>query len=358
MHAVIMAGGRGTRFWPRSREKKPKHLLDIISSRTIIQETVDRIKPLIDPENILVVTGRKHAKELIKQLPEVPARNIIIEPVGRNTAACIGLAALHIQKKAKNDIMVVLPSDHAIGNPDQYRAVISAAARAAAKENALVTIGIQPDGPHTGFGYLEGGSCAGEIAGQEIFQVKSIREKPDVRKAKAFVKSGNFFWNSGMFVWKTSVILSEIKSYLPDLHAGLMTIKEALGKPTEAKTVEKIYRKLASISIDYGVMEKAKHVFVLPAEFGWSDVGSWDALWDISAKDANGNASSSGAAIIFEDMKDSLVCGTNKLVALVGMKDVIVVDTKDALLICKRGRSQDVKKIVDRLEAKKLRKYL
>jgi mannose-1-phosphate guanylyltransferase len=358
MHAVIMAGGRGTRFWPRSREKKPKHLLDIVSSRTIIQETVDRIKPLIDPKNILVVTGRKHAKELIRQLPEVPARNVIIEPVGRNTAACIGLAALHIQKKAKDDVMVVLPSDHAIGNPEKYRAVISAAARAAERQNALVTIGIQPNGPHTGFGYLEGGNSAGNIAGQEILQVKSIREKPDVRKAKAFVKSGNFFWNSGMFVWKTSVILSEIKSYLPDLHAGLMTIKEALGKPTEAKTVEKIYRKLVSISIDYGVMEKAKHVFVLPAEFGWSDVGSWDALWDISAKDANGNASSGGGAIILEDTEDSLVCGTNKLVALVGMKDVIVVDTKDAILICKRGRSQNVKKIVDRLEAKKMRKYL
>ncbi|MDD4357310.1 MAG: mannose-1-phosphate guanylyltransferase [Smithellaceae bacterium] len=358
MHAVIMAGGRGTRFWPRSREKKPKHLLDIVSSRTIIQETVDRIKPLIDPENIMVVTGRKHARELIRQLPEVPEKNIIIEPVGRNTAACIGLAALHIQKKGKDNVMVVLPSDHAIGNPDKYRAVISAAARAAERKNALVTIGIRPDGPHTGFGYLEGGNSAGKIAGQEILQVKSIREKPDVRKAKAFVKSGNFFWNSGMFVWKTAVILNEIKCYLPDLHAGLMTIREALGKASEAKTVEKIYRKLSSISIDYGVMEKAKHVFVLPAAFGWSDVGSWDALWDISAKDSSGNASSGGEEIILEDTADSLICGTNRLVALVGMKDVIVVDTKDAILVCKRGRSQDVKKVVDRLEAKKLKKYL
>jgi len=358
MYAVIMAGGRGTRFWPRSREKKPKHLLDIVSSRTIIQETVDRIKPLIDPKNILVVTGRKHARELIRQLPEVPAKNIIIEPVGRNTAACIGLAALHIQRKTKDDVMVVLPSDHAIGNPDKYRAVISAAARAAKRGNALVTIGIQPDGPHTGFGYLEGSNSTGKIAGQEILRVKSIREKPDVRKAKAFVKSGNFFWNSGMFIWKASVILNEIKCYLPDLHAGLMTIREALGKTSEAKTVEKIYRQLASISIDYGVMEKAKDVFVLPAEFGWNDVGSWDALWDISAKDAKGNASSGGGEIILEDTENSLICGTNKLIALVGMKDVIVVDTKDAILICKRGQSQDVKKVVDALEAKKLKQYL
>ena len=358
MHAVIMAGGRGTRFWPRSREKKPKHLLDIVTSRTIIQETVDRIKPLINPKNILVVTGRKHARELIRQLPEVPAKNIIIEPVGRNTAACIGLAALHIQKKKKNDVMVVLPSDHAIGNPDKYRAVISAAARAAERENALVTIGIHPDSPQTGFGYLEGGASLGKIAGQEILRVKSIREKPDVRKAKAFVKSGNFFWNSGMFVWKASAILNEIEHFLPDLHAGLMTIRDSLGTASEAKTVSRIYKRLASISIDYGVMEKAKNVFVLPAEFGWSDVGSWDALWSISAKDTRGNAFTGGADIILEDTENSLVYGSGKLIALVGMNDVIVVETKDAILICKRGHSQDVKKIVDALETKKLKQYL
>ncbi len=358
MYAVIMAGGRGTRFWPRSREKKPKHLLDIVSSRTIIQETVDRIKPLIDPKNILVVTGRKHARELIRQLPEVPAKNIIIEPVGRNTAACIGLAALHIQKKIKDDVMVVLPSDHAIGNPDKYRAVISAAARAAERENALVTIGIKPDSPQTGFGYLEGGASLGKIAGTEVLRVKSIREKPDASQARVFLQSGNFFWNSGMFVWKASAILNEIEHFLPDLHAGLMTIRKSLGTASEAKTVSRIYKRLASISIDYGVMEKAKNVFVLPAEFGWSDVGSWDALWGISAKDTRGNAFAGGADIILEDTDNSLVYGHGKLIALVCMKDVIVVETKDAILICKRGHSQDVKKIVDALEAKKLKQYL
>ncbi|HBL52573.1 MAG TPA: mannose-1-phosphate guanylyltransferase [Syntrophaceae bacterium] len=351
MHAVIMAGGRGTRFWPRSREKKPKHLLDIVSDRTIIQETVDRIKPLVKPNNILIVTGRKHARELIRQLPEVPLKNIIIEPVGRNTAACIGLAALHIQKKAKDDVMIVLPSDHGIGDPGQYRKVIAAAARAAEKENALVTIGIEPTSPHTGFGYMEGGASAGKVSGKALLRVKSFREKPDLKQAEIFLKSGNFFWNSGMFIWKASTILNEIKHFLPDLYSGLTTINASLGKSSEAKTVSAIYKSLASVSIDYGVMEKAKDVFVIPARFGWSDVGSWDALWEISAKDKNGNAATGGSQAIFEDTGNALVYSPKKLVALIGIKDVIVVETKDALLLCKKGRSQDVKKIVDALEA-------
>ncbi len=351
MHAVIMAGGRGTRFWPRSREKKPKHLLDIVSNRTIIQETVDRIRELIKPKNILIVTGRKHARELMKQLPEIPVKNIIIEPVGRNTAACIGLAALHIQKKMKDDIMVVLPSDHAIGNPDKYRSVIATAARAAESEDALVTIGIQPTGPHTGFGYLEGGKAVGSVGGDEVLRVKSIREKPDLALARKFVKSGRFYWNSGMFVWKASTILREIEQYLPDLYSGLMMIKDSLGTDSEAKTISRVYLRQKSISIDYGVMEKSKNVFVIPAEFGWSDVGSWDALWDISDKDNKKNARTGSGMVLFEDTEGSLVYSPGKLVALVGMKDVIVVETKDALLVCKRGQSQDVKKIVDALEA-------
>lgn len=358
MHAVIMAGGRGTRFWPRSREKKPKHLLDIVSNRTIIQETVDRIKPLIKAKNILIVTGKKHARELMKQLPEVPAKNILIEPVGRNTAACIGLAAVHIQKKAKNDVMVVLPSDHGIGDPERYRTVIAAAAQAAEKENALVTIGIQPTSPHTGFGYMEGGTSIGQVAGHALLRVKSFREKPDRKQAQAFLQSGNFFWNSGMFVWKASTILNEIERFLPDLYSGLMIIKASLGKSSEAKTLSTIYKGLAAISIDYGIMEKAKDVFVIPASFGWSDVGSWDALWEISSKDGRGNALAGGSQAILESTENALVYSPNKLVALVGMKDVIVVETKDALLICKKGRSQDVKKIVDALEAKKLTRYL
>jgi mannose-1-phosphate guanylyltransferase len=358
MHAVIMAGGRGTRFWPRSREKKPKHLLDIISDQTIIQETVDRIKPLIAPENILIVTGKKHASALIKQLPEIPSANIIIEPVGKNTAPCIGLAALYIQKKAGDDIMVVLPSDHAIADSRKFLEVISAAAQVAADRNALVTIGIKPTSPQTGFGYIEQGNPSDRAMAQEVYKVKSIREKPDLQQAQEFIQSGKFYWNSGMFVWKASAILQSISQWLPDLSKGLEKINQAIGSPKETITLRKEYKRIAPISIDYGVMEKADNVFVLPGDFGWSDVGSWDALWEISAKDEKDNAFIGGGNVIAEESNGSLVYSPQKLVALVGVKDLIVVETRDALLICRRGKSQDVKKVVEILEEKKLKKYL
>jgi len=358
MYAVIMAGGRGTRFWPRSREKNPKHLLDIISEKTIIQETVDRIKPLITPNNILVVTGKKHARALIKQLPEIPSRNIIIEPEGKNTAACIGLAALHIRKIVSDDTMVVLPSDHAITDSRKFIDVLDTAAKVAAQEDGLVTIGIKPSSIQTGFGYIERADSFRHITNKEVFRVKSIREKPDFRQAQEFIQSGNFYWNSGMFIWKASTILKEIARWLPDLYAGLMKINEALGTPDEATIVPRVYKRLASISIDYGVMEKADNVFMLQGDFGWSDVGSWDALWEISTKDNKGNVLAGGGKAIFEDTEGSLVYSPKKLVALVGIKDLIIVETKDALLICKKGRSQDVKKVVEALEDKHLKKYL
>jgi len=358
MHAIIMAGGRGTRFWPRSREKKPKHLLDIVGTKTMIQETVNRIKPLINPQNILIVTGKKHARELIKQLPEVPAKNIIVEPEGKNTAACIGLAALYIQKKVGDDVMAVMPSDHAIGDSHKYTEVIATAVQFATKEEALVTIGIKPSSPNTGFGYLEKGDSKGLISGQEIFRVKSIREKPDLQQAMSFVQSGNFYWNSGMFIWKASTILEEIARWLPDLYKGLADIKPALGSPNEMVTIRNVYKKLTSISIDYGVMEKADNVFMLRGDFGWSDMGSWDALWEISTKDDQGNAVTGCSNVIFEDTDGSLVYSPQKLIALVGVKDLIVVETKDALMICKKGRSQDVKRVVETLEAAKAKKYL
>ena len=359
MYAVIMAGGRGTRFWPRSREKKPKHLLDIISERTMIQETVDRIKSLVEPDNILIVTGKKHASLLQKQLPEIPAANILIEPEGKNTAPCIGLAALHIKKRVGDDIMFVLPADHAIADIRKFQAVLASAAKVAAEEeNALVTIGIRPTSPHTGFGYIEQGSYLGHVLAEQVYRVKSICEKPALRQAQKFVKSGKFHWNSGMFIWKASVILNEVARHLPEVSAGLAEIESKLGTKKEEAAVRRAYKKFPSISIDYGVMEKAANVFVLPADFGWSDVGSWDALWDIFVKDKQGNAFAGGGNLIMEDAKNSLVYSPRKLVALVGVKNLIVVETDDALLICEKGKSQDIKKVVDTLEKNKLKKYI
>jgi len=358
MYAVIMAGGKGTRFWPLSREKKPKHLLNITSEKTIIQETVDRIKTLIPLENILVVTGKKHASVLIKQLPEIPSRNIIIEPEGKNTAACIGLAALHIRRKVTDDIMVVLPSDHTIADNKKFIDVLDAAAKAADDEDGLVTIGIKPSSVQTGFGYIERTALYKNIDNEEVFRVKSIREKPDFQQATEFVQSGNFCWNSGIFIWKVSVILKEISRFLPDLYSGLMKIDEALGSPEESVVVPRVYKKLKSISIDYGVMEKTDNVFMLQGDFGWSDIGSWDALWEISPKDIKNNVALSGSQTIIEDSEDSLIYNPQKLTALIGVKDLIIVETKDSLLICKKGLSQDVKKIVEKLAANKLKKYL
>jgi mannose-1-phosphate guanylyltransferase len=356
MFAVIMAGGKGARFWPRSREKTPKHLLDISSERTMIRETVDRIRPLIPAERTLIVTGKSHAAELIRQLPEIPQENILIEPVGRNTAPCIGLAALHILRRVPDAVMLVLPSDHRIGDEAAFLRIIQTAAGAASQGDSLVTIGIRPTGPETGYGYIEQGEPFSSGGTAEIFRVRSIREKPPREQAESFLAQGGFSWNSGMFVWKASTVMNAIGRFLPDLHRGLLQIREALGTDREAAVVRAVYKDQRAVSIDYGVMEKAKDVLVIPGAFGWSDLGSWDALWEVSEKDQNGNVVR--GEFIGVDAADSLIHSAGKLIALVGVKDLLVVETKDALLICRRGRSQDVRKIVEILERKGPASYL
>jgi mannose-1-phosphate guanylyltransferase len=348
MFAVIMAGGKGARFWPRSREKMPKHLLDILGERTI--------RPLVPAERTLIVTGRSHSAELIRQLPEIPPENILIEPVGRNTAPCIGLAALHILKRVTDDVMLVLPSDHRIGDEAAFREVLQAAADAALQGDPLVTVGIRPTGPETGYGYIEQGERYSDNTSHAIYRVRSIREKPPREQAERFLAQGGFSWNSGMFVWKASTIIKAIGLHLPDLQEGLFEIRQALGTDREEEVVGTIYAGLKSVSIDYGVMEKAKNVLVIPGAFDWSDLGSWDALWEVSNKDENGNAVR--GEFIGIDAADSLVQSSGKLVALVGVRDLLVVETKDALLICRRGRSQDVRKIVESLEKNSLTSYL
>ena len=356
MFAVIMAGGKGSRFWPRSREKMPKHLLDIQGERTIVRETVDRIRPLVPPERTLIVTGRSHAAELIRQLPDIPAENILIEPVGRNTAPCIGLAALHIRNRVPDAVMLVLPSDHRIGDEITFRKVLAAAGRIAAEGSSLVTIGIRPTGPETGYGYIEQGDPFPSGEHDEIHRVRSIREKPPLEQAREFLRRGSFLWNSGMFVWRASTILEAIEKFLPELHAGLLQIREALGTEREEEIVGEVYSAQKAVSIDYGVMEKAKNVLVVSRDFDWSDLGSWDALWEVSEKDENGNVIR--GAWIGIDAFDSLVHSPGKMVALVGVRDLLVVETDDALLVCRRGRSQDVRKVVEALEKDGRKHYL
>lgn len=358
MYAVIMAGGKGTRFWPLSRESLPKHLLGILGERTVIQQTVDRLQPLVPPERVLIVTVEAHADALIRQVPEIPRENIIIEPIGRNTAPCIGLAALHVRRREPDAVMAVLPADHMIGDAERFRAVLAAASRMAARSGDLITLGIEPRSPETGYGYLELGEQCDIVDGEPFWRVKSMREKPGAAQAEEFLRRGGFLWNSGMFIWKTSAILDAIAAWLPELYRGLREMESVLPREDAAHVIDGVYRSLQPISIDYGVMEKAQNVLLARGDFGWSDVGSWDALWEVAEKDEAGNACKGTGTFLGIETKNSLCFGNGKLVALVGVEDLIVVQTDDALLICRRGASQAVKKAVETIEASGRTEYL
>jgi len=356
MYAVIMAGGRGTRFWPLSRTNKPKHLLRITGKRSIIQQTVDRIKSYISEEDIYVVTVASHSEDLTAQLPNLPRENIIVEPMGRNTAPCIGLASLYLKKKDPNGIMAVLPADHLIADKDNFIETLAAAGEMAERTSSLVTIGIRPTGPETGYGYMEKGKTVGRAGDRDIYEVKSFREKPDMERAQEFLRDGNFFWNSGMFIWKVSAILEKIELLLPDLYEALVKMERAIGSPGEENKIHEIYESVTPISIDYGVMEKADNVLLIKGDFGWSDVGSWDALWEVLPKDKSANAVI-GNHISFES-SGNLIYSPDKLVSLIGVKDIILVETEDSIMVCKRGASQDVRKAVEMLEERDMKDYL
>lgn len=356
MYAVIMAGGRGTRFWPLSREKKPKHLLNITGRQTVIQNTIERIRPLIPQDNMYIITGESHYDEVIRQCSLVPKKNIVAEPMGRNTAPCIGLAALYIKQRDPDAVMVVLPADHVIIEENRFREGLMSAGKMAQRGNHLITIGIEPTEPVTGYGYIEQGDLVTSIGGNDIFHVRSFREKPDMKQASEFIDSGRFFWNSGIFVWKVSTILSAIQNLLPDLHQGLETIEKSLGTEEEKEVIREVYERTDSISIDYGVMERVQGILLMKGGFGWNDIGDWNALYDIFEKDQTGNAVR--GSIVAVDSSDSLVFSPHKLVVLVGVHDLIVVETEDSLLICHKDRSQDIKKVVEILERENMRQYL
>jgi len=356
IYAVIMAGGSGTRLWPRSRKRKPKQLLDIVSSRTMIQETVERLSPLVESSHTIIVVGEIHFKEIDQQLAHIPTENIIIEPEGRNTAPCIGLAATHIRALEKNAIMVVLPSDHLIQNASRFRKIIGAAARVAQRGSHLVTIGITPTFPETGYGYIQVGDKVDTVNGEDAYRVAAFTEKPSLAVAKKFLKSGDYMWNSGMFVWSVETILDEIRVHLPDLYDGLMKMQGALGKNNESKVIQKVYASLKSESIDFGVMEKAKEVLLLKGDFGWNDIGSWAAMEQLWPKDKNGNFLN--AEVVSIESTGNIIHSTKKLVAVIGLKDIVIIETEDALLVCAKDRAPDVRRAVDELKERGLDAYL
>lgn len=356
LYALILAGGSGTRLWPRSRRERPKQLLDIVAKNTMLQETFDRIRPLIPPERIFVVTNDTYAPLVREQLPRLPAANVIAEPLGRNTAPCIGLGALYLRRVDPEGVMAVLPADHLIQNASLFREVLKVAAKVA-EAGHLVTLGIQPDRPETGYGYLQRGELLHTLGDHPVYRVVRFTEKPDKETAEHFLATGQYYWNSGMFVWKVSAILREIEIHLPSLHAHLQLIDQAMKRGEERAVLEKVWPGVESISVDVGIMEKARDVAVIPLDVGWSDVGSWATLADILPADEEDNVVVGGEHIGV-DTTGSLLYSTKRLIATVGLRDMIIVDTDDVILVCPKSRAQDVKELVEKLKLNRKEEYL
>jgi mannose-1-phosphate guanylyltransferase len=362
-HAVILAGGRGTRFWPRSRTRTPKQLLNIVGKDTMLEQTVARLRPLIPPDRIWTVTNTEQAAAVKKQLPAAARKRVLTEPLGRNTAAAIALAALHVRHTAKGDaLMAVLPADHFIAQPDKYRKIVSAALELAREPGRMIVLGIPPTRPDTGFGYVERMGEALDSTSFPAFAVRRFTEKPALDLAKQYVASGDYHWNAGMFFWRLSTFLDNLKSHLPKTHEALESLAEAIGKKTYERRLRAIYPKLENISVDYAILENATRlegpprVFVITAEVGWSDIGSWAAVYELLAKQAGDNVlAGHGLAL---DATGNFLYSPLKFVAAIGIRDLIVVETPDALLIVPRERAQDVAKIIKSLEERKLTKLL
>lgn len=343
---IIMAGGGGTRFWPLSRNRTPKQLLNLSGKDAMINEAVARLETITDREKVFIVTNQIQMEPMKEVLDgRIPEENLFAEPAARNTAACIGYAAVEILKRYGDGIMVITPSDAYIRDTKKFTKVLKTAISAVEAQDKLLTIGITPTFPATGYGYIRH-----ERSDKPVKNVLRFVEKPNLRRAKKYVASGEYVWNSGMFVWKASTILEKFRIFLPEIHVGLMRIFGAIGTPHEAKTIKSIYPKLTSISIDYGVMEKCKDILVVPGDFGWSDVGSWDMLGAVHSVDQGGNIVVGDGLVL--DTTNSVVYTHEKLIATIGIKDLIIVDTPDAILVCPKSRAQDVKKIVDELKDK------
>ena len=340
--AVIMAGGRGERFWPKSN--RPKQFLSLTSDgETMIQKTVKRLSPLVSAEDIFIVTNAAYADLVNDQLPDVPRENILCEPCARNTAPCIAFAAAIIQKKYGDAMMLVLPSDHLIGYENIYIKTLQTAIRTAEEGNNLVTIGITPAYPETGYGYINFGKEAGDA-----YEVERFVEKPDLPTAKKYLASGKYLWNSGMFVWKASAIMYNMKQFMPEIHDGAVRIGDSYGTDSYEETLIKEFTAFTSESVDFGIMEKASDIYTIPGSFGWDDVGSWLAVERINETDDKKNYFDGD--VIAVDSERTTVCGGKRLVAAIGTRDIVIVDTDDVLLVCSKNNTQDVKKVIAQLK--------
>lgn len=326
----------------------------------MIQNTAKRIESLIPQERVMVVTNDDYVDIVKKQLPNVPAENIVGEPVAKNTAPCVAIAAEMLYKKDPESIMVVLPADHHITEPEAFNEYLQSAIEKAKQGSNLVTIGINPDRPETGYGYIHGEDSSGEIlSGKSVHPVKAFKEKPDLATAEQFLESGNYYWNSGMFIWSAKTILNEIKKHLPEMYALVKAAGKEVFEENHEKAINEFYHACESVSIDYGIMEHAQSVYVVPGEFGWNDVGSWTAAYELGEKDGNENVIKADNVTFSESAKNYISTESGKMVAIVGMEGVAVVETEGAILICKLDKAQNVKDIVEQLKEKEaFRKFL
>jgi mannose-1-phosphate guanylyltransferase len=352
--ALIMAGGRGERFWPKSRKDLPKQFLSLTDDgRTMIQLTVDRILPLVQIEDIYISTNKDYKSLVLEQLPDIPPENILCEPVSRNTAPCIGLGAVHISQKYEDSIMIVLASDHLIKYNSMFLNALKDAAGTAEENTNLVTIGITPDYPETGYGYIKFNPNNNN---GRAYTVDRFVEKPNLETAKEYLASEEYLWNSGMFVWKVSSILTKFQNILPKTYEGLMKIRNAIGTIDEDMVLNEEFSKFDAISVDYGIMEKSQDIFTIPGTFGWDDVGSWLAIERIKKSNELGNIVNGNVITI--DSKDCVIEAEKKLIATVGIRDLIIVDTADATLICEKNSAGDIKKILENLKICNRNEYI
>jgi len=355
MYAVIMAGGSGKRFWPRSRMKKPKQMLDIVSDDSMLKVTFDRLKFVTDPDKIYVISGPSLEKSILEELKELPKENMIVEPSGKNTAPCIGLTAAIIKAKDQDAVIGVFPADHLITDKKQFKDDVDAGVNFAKENDVLITFGIQPIRPATGYGYIQYDNRK-SYANDRIYKVKTFAEKPNIQTSKRFLESGDFLWNSGMFIWKASSILHAVKLYLPELHESLEEIIKSIGTSEYESTLKIQWATIHKNSVDYGIMEKAKNVYVIKADFDWSDIGSWDALYELKEKDEHENVISGN--VISTGTNGCYIYSDGNLISTIGVKDLIIVQSKNAILIVHRSESEKVKEIVNRLEYEKAEKFL
>lgn len=356
--AIIMAGGRGERFWPKSRKKTPKQTLDLFNGKPLICSSINLLTPLIPLERIFIVTEKSVALPIRKAIPqEFPSENIIVEPMGRNTAACIGLGTAYINRKYPGATIAILCADHLIPDGDIFRNHLQVAIQTAEQHDQLVTFGLTPVYPETGFGYIESGESILSDNGITAYRAVRFVEKPDRETAERYLAQGNYFWNSGMFIWRAETIMRQFQNLMPALYQGLQRIQTAIGTKQEQNVLRKEYRKLDKIPIDKGIMEKAERVAVVKGSFVWYDIGTWLTMDHIQHQDDRRNIILGTAVGV--DTEDCILVSDKPLIATIGIKDLVVVASKDAILICPKERTQDIKKIISQLESDpKLRRYL